>query len=77
MVKASHLHSTTRRFTAHYDGQEHRSQARARRDLLREADLSEAGWRILRFDGGVVMRRPDQIVAEVRAELAARQGLGR
>jgi very-short-patch-repair endonuclease len=60
-----------------YDGQEHRSQARARRDLLREADLSEAGWRILRFDGGVVMRRPDQIVAEVRAELAARQGLGR
>ena len=60
-----------------YDGEEHRTQARARRDLVREADLAGAGWRILRFDAGVVMRRPDQIVAEVRAELAARSALGR
>jgi very-short-patch-repair endonuclease len=60
------------RIAVEYDGEEHRGQARARRDLLREADLASAGWRILRFDAAVAMRRPHQIVAEVRAELAAR-----
>ena len=60
-----------------YDGAEHRLQARARRDLVREADLASAGWRILRFDAAVVMWRPDRIVAEVHAELAARSGFGR
>jgi very-short-patch-repair endonuclease len=60
-----------------YDGAEHRVQARARRDLVREADLSSAGWRILRFDAAVVMWRPDRVVAEVLAELAARSGFGR
>ena len=60
-----------------YDGAEHRLQARARRDLLREADLTSAGWRILRFDAAVVMWRPDRVVAEVNAELAARLGFGR
>jgi very-short-patch-repair endonuclease len=60
------------RIAVEYDGEEHRTQARARRDLVREADLASAGWRILRFDAAVVMRRPHQIVAEVQAELAAR-----
>ena len=54
-----------------YDGADHRSQRRARRDLLREAALTALGWKILRFDADVVLYRPDRIVAEVAAELAA------
>jgi hypothetical protein len=55
-----------------YDGAEHRSQRRARRDLLREAALTALGWLILRFDSDVVLFRPDRLVQVVRAELAAR-----
>ena len=51
---------------------DHRTQRRARRDLLREAALTARGWKILRFDADVVLYRPDRIVAEVAAELAAR-----
>jgi very-short-patch-repair endonuclease len=54
-----------------YDGADHRTQRRARRDLEREAALVSAGWRILRFDAYVVLFAPERIVAEVRAELAA------
>ena len=54
-----------------YDGADHRTQQRARRDLEREAALVSAGWRILRFDAYVVLFAPERIVAEVRAELAA------
>jgi hypothetical protein len=39
--------------------------------LLREAALTALGWKILRFDADVVLYRPDRIVAEVAAELAA------
>jgi very-short-patch-repair endonuclease len=53
-----------------YDGADHRTQRRARRDLEREAALSSAGWRVLRFDAYVVLFAPERIVAEVRAELA-------
>jgi very-short-patch-repair endonuclease len=55
-----------------YDGADHRGQRRARRDLLREAALTELGWKILRFDGDVVLFRPERIVMEVRSELATR-----
>ncbi len=55
-----------------YDGAEHRSQRRARRDLVREAALTALGWHILRFDADVVLFRPDRLVQIVRAELAAR-----
>jgi REase_MTES_1575/AbiEi antitoxin C-terminal domain len=55
-----------------YDGADHRGQRRARRDLLREAALTELGWKILRFDADVVLFRPDRIVREVCTELAAR-----
>jgi very-short-patch-repair endonuclease len=55
-----------------YDGGDHRTQRRARRDLLREAALTALGWKILRFDADVVLYRPDRIVAEVAAKLAAR-----
>ena len=54
-----------------YDGADHRTQERARRDLEREAALVSAGWRVLRFDAYVVLFAPERIVAEVRAELAA------
>jgi very-short-patch-repair endonuclease len=60
------------RVAVEYDGDEHRGQARARRDLAREADLVSAGWRVLRFDASVVLWRPDRIVRAVQAELAAR-----
>jgi very-short-patch-repair endonuclease len=63
------------RVAVEYDGAEHRLQARARRDLVREADLVAAGWRVLRFDAAVVMLRPDEVVAEVFAVLAARSGI--
>ena len=73
------------RLAIEYDGADHRGQRRARRDLLREAALVAAGWKILRFyprkgsigvgfDADVVLFRPERIVAEVRAELAARVG---
>jgi very-short-patch-repair endonuclease len=55
-----------------YDGADHRTQERARRDLEREAALVAAGWKILRFDAFVVLFHPERVVAEVRAELAAR-----
>jgi very-short-patch-repair endonuclease len=58
-----------------YDGADHRTQQRARRDLVREAALTALGWHILRFDADVVLFRPDRIVQVVRAELAAR-GIG-
>jgi very-short-patch-repair endonuclease len=54
-----------------YDGADHRAQRRARRDLVREAALAAAGWRVLRFDADVVLFRPDRVTAAVRAELAA------
>ena len=63
------------RLAIEYDGVDHRGQRRARRDLLREAALTAAGWKVLRFDADVVLFRPDRIAAEVRAELAARGGL--
>jgi hypothetical protein len=55
-----------------YDGADHRTQQRARRDLVREAALTALGWHILRFDADVVLFRPDRLAAVVRAELAAR-----
>ena len=60
------------RIAVEYDGDDHRSQRRARLDLVREAALVAAGWRVLRFDADVVLFRPDRIVESVRAELAAR-----
>ena len=59
-----------RRLAIEYDGDDHRRQARARRDLEREAALVAAGWRVLRFDAPVVLLDPARIVAEVRAALA-------
>ena len=60
-----------RRIAIEYDGDDHRTQARARRDLEREAALAAAGWRVLRIDAHVVLYEPWRIVAEVAAALAA------
>ncbi len=60
------------RLAVEYDGDEHRTQRRARRDLVREAALAAAGWLVLRFDAYEVLFRRDRVVAAVRAELAAR-----
>jgi hypothetical protein len=62
------------RVAVEYDGAGHRQQARARRDLAREADLAAAGWRVLRFDAHVVMSHPDRLFSAVQAQLAARTG---
>jgi very-short-patch-repair endonuclease len=55
-----------------YDGEEHRTQERARRDLEREAALVALGWKILRFDAVTVHRSPAQIARTVAYELRRR-----
>lgn len=60
------------RLAIEYDGSEHRKQARARRDLEREAVLTLLGWKILRFDAETVLSHPARITADVRAELRHR-----
>jgi very-short-patch-repair endonuclease len=55
-----------------FDGGHHRTAEQARRDLYREAALTAAGWKVLRFDAGTVVRRPDVIVTRTRLELARR-----
>jgi very-short-patch-repair endonuclease len=55
-----------------YDGELHRSQQRARRDLEREALLTAGGWTVLRFDAAAVLRRPRAVAALVERELVSR-----
>ena len=67
------------RLAVEYDGQAHRTQKRALRDLTRQAYLSGTGWKVLRFTAVQVLRRPWEVAAEVRSELiraARRQGVG-
>jgi very-short-patch-repair endonuclease len=58
-----------------YDGGHHREAEQARRDLERESLLAMAGWKVIRFGAGVVLNRPDLVVARTRAELARRAGV--
>jgi very-short-patch-repair endonuclease len=60
----------TIRLAIEYDGEAHRSQERAMRDLDRQAYLSAAGWTVLRFTAAQIMRRPRWVAARVREELA-------
>jgi very-short-patch-repair endonuclease len=64
------------RLAIEYDGKEHRVQQRAMRDLDRQAYLSDAGWKVLRFTAAQVMVRPWEVAARVREELARRGGVG-
>jgi very-short-patch-repair endonuclease len=58
------------RLAIEYDGEAHRTQERAMRDLDRQAYLSAAGWTVLRFTAAQIMRRPRWVAARVREELA-------
>lgn len=60
------------RLAIEFDGREHRTPHRALRDLAREADLTRAGWKILRFTAAEVLRRPWWVAQRVRGELARR-----
>jgi very-short-patch-repair endonuclease len=57
------------RLAIEYDGETHRVQERALRDLDRQAYLTDAGWKVLRFTAAQVMRRPTWVAARVREEL--------
>jgi very-short-patch-repair endonuclease len=66
------------RLAIEYDGEIHRTQERAMRDLARQAYLSDAGWTVLRFTAADVMCRPWWVAARVREELikaARRRGV--
>ena len=60
------------RLGVEFDGGHHRTAAQARRDLHREALLTAAGWKIIRFDAWTVFNRPQWVVARIRSELARR-----
>jgi very-short-patch-repair endonuclease len=55
-----------------YDGEDHRTQERARLDLEREAALVALGWTILRFDAHTVHRYPARVARAVASELRRR-----
>lgn len=54
-----------------YDGRDHLTPERARRDLARQAYLTAAGWQVLRFSAGDVLNRPWSVAARVRAAMIA------
>jgi very-short-patch-repair endonuclease len=53
-----------------YDGRLHLTPERARRDLVRQADLTRVGWDVLRFPAPTVLHHSYRIPAAVRAALA-------
>jgi very-short-patch-repair endonuclease len=52
-----------------YDGDHHRGRDRFRRDVARLNRLRLLGWTVLRFTADDVLRRPEHVVAQVRAIL--------
>ncbi|WP_219414131.1 DUF559 domain-containing protein [Pseudonocardia nigra] len=56
-----------------YDGRHHLDPGQALYDLEREALLTAAGWKVIRFRAGTVLHRPQLIVARTRAELQRRR----
>ncbi len=52
-----------------YDGRDHLTPDRARRDLERQAYLTRAGWTVLRFRARDVLQRPWRVASEVRHHL--------
>jgi very-short-patch-repair endonuclease len=57
-----------------HDGREHLDQRRALRDLDRQAYLTAAGWRIVRFPKEVVLHDPARIPWTVRRAMIAASG---
>ncbi|HEX3259968.1 MAG TPA: DUF559 domain-containing protein [Pseudonocardia sp.] len=57
-----------------YDGREHLDQARALRDLDRQAYFTARAWRIVRFPKHVVLHEPARISWTVRRAMIAANG---
>ncbi len=60
-----------RMLAVEYDGELHRTQRRAHRDLEREAARVRLGWTVLRFDARPVLSDPVRIAAEVARHLGS------
>lgn len=59
----------TARLAVEYEGDHHREQDQFRRDISRVNALRTAGWTVLRLTADDVLRRPQNTVALVAAEL--------
>lgn len=57
------------RIAIEYDGDHHRDRTTHRFDQERQNELHVMGWTVLRFHTDDVLRRPDELVAKVRAVL--------
>jgi hypothetical protein len=53
-----------------YQGEDHAKLARMRKDLTRGVDFRGEGWRVLLYGPAEVFKRPWQVRAEVRSEIA-------
>lgn len=60
-----------------YDGEEHTTPARVRRDIGRATDLVDRGWRIYRYTADDVLGTPDRIVTQIRRALQIDVSVGR
>lgn len=60
------------RLALEYQGEEHGTVSRMRKDLTRFADLRREGWLVLPYGPVEVFGRPDEIHAEVRVEVRRR-----
>jgi very-short-patch-repair endonuclease len=58
------------RLGVEHNGPDHLQPHRVKRDLVREAYLARAGWRVLRVDPGLILRRPDLVAERIGRELA-------
>jgi very-short-patch-repair endonuclease len=59
------------RLAIEYDGRDHRTAARALRDLRREAYLTRQGWDVLRLEARTVFD-PREVAIRVHRELVVR-----
>ena len=60
------------RFIVEYEGDHHRDPKQYRADLARRYRMERAGYRVLPITAADVYKRPEELVATVRAELAER-----
>jgi hypothetical protein len=60
------------RIGVEYEGDHHRDRSVFQRDLRRINALNACGWTVLRFGAADVYHRPREVIATVRAALAAR-----
>lgn len=60
-------HWPNRRLAVEIDGAGHRRQRTKRDDARRDRKFREAGWKVLRFSGDDIERRPAEVIARLRA----------